>query len=312
MRHKKLSVLIFDEMGAVVRQTAFPKILFPLAVFFLVGMVAAFAIGLYAGISDYQHLKAENRVMAQAAVDLQQKEAVIAKQQAQLTELAQKVDVMKGQLTELHEFEKKIRIIADLEPRDQESHLLGVGGPDPDDLLPLSALKRNDPTLARDISTQLDKIDQRASVQQTVFSDMVGQLEGKRERLSATPSIVPLKGAFSSGFGYRDAPFSAGTRKFHNGIDISAKRGTPVRAPANGVVTFAESNGTMGNMITLDHGFNIVTAYGHLDKILKKKGDPVKRGDVIGLVGNTGRSTGSHLHYEVRLNGKAVNPVQYY
>ena len=97
----------------------------------------------------------------------------------------------------------------------------------------------------------------------------------------------------------------------HKGVDIAARRGTPVKATADGKVTFSGSKGLLGKTVIIDHGHGIVTRYGHLNEILKKRGDEVKRGDVIGEVGSTGRTTGSHLHYEVHLNGVPVNPVKY-
>jgi murein DD-endopeptidase MepM/ murein hydrolase activator NlpD len=107
------------------------------------------------------------------------------------------------------------------------------------------------------------------------------------------------------------SPFT-GRRQFHRGLDIASHSGTPIISPADGVVTFTGRKGLMGNMLTLEHGYGMVTRYGHLKKILKKRGERVKRGETIALVGNTGRSTGPHLHYEVRLNGVAVNPTKYF
>jgi len=129
-------------------------------------------------------------------------------------------------------------------------------------------------------------------------------------RLIATPTIAPVMGIITDGFGRRKDPFT-GRIAFHRGLDLSARRGTPVLAPADGIVVFAERNAGMGRMVRISHGFGYTTAYGHLSKILVKPGDSVHRGDQIGLVGSTGRSTGSHLHYEVHVDGKAVNPLYY-
>ena len=99
--------------------------------------------------------------------------------------------------------------------------------------------------------------------------------------------------------------------EFHKGLDIAARQGTPILATANGKITFADSKGQLGKVVFINHGHGIVTRYAHLSKILKKEGDIVKRGDKIALMGNTGRSTGPHLHYEVRLNGVPVDPKKY-
>ena len=136
----------------------------------------------------------------------------------------------------------------------------------------------------------------------------------KQEYLDQTPSIWPListeYGRITSKRGFRSDPFT-GKRAFHHGIDISTDKGTPVVAPANGVVIEAKKAGTLGNLIRIDHGLNYITRYGHLSKFNVKKGQVIKRGDVIGYVGNTGKSTGPHLHYEVIYNGKDVDPKAY-
>ena len=130
------------------------------------------------------------------------------------------------------------------------------------------------------------------------------------QRLSSTPSIAPVIGVITDGFGNRRDPFT-GRRAHHNGLDLSARRGTPIMAPADGVVVFAGRKGGMGRMIRVSHGFGYQTVYGHLDTILVEPGQDVHRGEQIGLVGNTGRSTGPHLHYEVHKDGRTVNPLYY-
>ncbi len=125
------------------------------------------------------------------------------------------------------------------------------------------------------------------------------------------PSRVPLDGAtFTSGFGMRTHPVLGG-RRAHKGIDLSAPTGTPIYASADGVVTRADWFSSYGLFISLDHGATLETRYGHLSRLNVAEGQPVKKGDLIGYVGSTGRSTGPHLHYEVRIAGMAVNPVPY-
>jgi murein DD-endopeptidase MepM/ murein hydrolase activator NlpD len=132
----------------------------------------------------------------------------------------------------------------------------------------------------------------------------------RQERLmAATPSIWPTTGWLSGVFGKRRDPFD-GTADFHHGLDISAEKGRPVYATADGVVESASYAGDYGNLIVIQHDFGLTTRYGHLSKFDVKPGASVKRGDVIGFVGSTGRSTGSHLHYEVWASDKLVNPLQ--
>jgi len=128
----------------------------------------------------------------------------------------------------------------------------------------------------------------------------------------AIPSVQPVaKLQFTSNFGIRSDPFR-GTAAMHAGVDIPGPTGTPIYATADGIVGRSEWNsGGYGNLVELDHGHGIQTRYGHLSKSMVAAGQKVKRGDMIGLMGSTGRSTGSHLHYEVRIDGKAVNPVPF-
>jgi murein DD-endopeptidase MepM/ murein hydrolase activator NlpD len=132
----------------------------------------------------------------------------------------------------------------------------------------------------------------------------------KRNSLAAaTPSIWPAHGWLSSRVGTRSDPIT-GDRDFHPGLDIAADHGTPVYATADGIVASAGRESGYGNLVVLSHEYGLETRYGHLSKFLVKSGDKVKRGDVIARVGSTGRSTGSHLHYEVRVNGRLLNPLQ--
>jgi murein DD-endopeptidase MepM/ murein hydrolase activator NlpD len=134
-------------------------------------------------------------------------------------------------------------------------------------------------------------------------------VERRQALAAATPSIWPVVGWLSSPFGTRRDPFTGGA-DFHPGLDISADYGVPVHAPADGVVTSAEASGNYGNLVVVDHGYGITTRYGHLSRFGVSPGVHVHRGDVIGYVGSTGRSTSSHLHYEILLNGQLTNPLR--
>ena len=141
--------------------------------------------------------------------------------------------------------------------------------------------------------------------------DMVDRVFQTRMRLLAsTPNQMPVHGWFSHGFGWRKDPWN-GNRQFHRGIDIVADAGTPVLAAADGVISRAQRNGDYGKMIDVSHGYGYVTRYAHLGELLMRTGQSVKRGDLIGRVGSTGRSTGAHLHYEVVRDGRRVNPWKY-
>jgi murein DD-endopeptidase MepM/ murein hydrolase activator NlpD len=142
------------------------------------------------------------------------------------------------------------------------------------------------------------------------LEELVGYFTERNQLLSSTPSVWPTRGWITSEFGWREDPFTSG-RVMHAGIDLAAPEGTQVVAPASGTVVYAGEDGGYGRMITIDHGRGITTNYGHLSRVLVKVGDTVSRGQHIGAVGNTGRSTGPHLHYEVRQNGIPISPRAY-
>jgi murein DD-endopeptidase MepM/ murein hydrolase activator NlpD len=154
-----------------------------------------------------------------------------------------------------------------------------------------------------------------------VLRDLLYSLEGRlrtvqvgverRQALAAaTPTIWPAQGWLTDAFGRRSDPLT-GEDAFHSGLDISADHGQPVYATADGTVQAAGPAGAYGNMVTIDHGFGLVTRYAHLQGFKVRPGDTVRRGDVIGLVGSTGRSTGDHVHYEVLANGRTLNPLRF-
>ena len=158
-----------------------------------------------------------------------------------------------------------------------------------------------------------DELLHEMSITRESFSDLLETLRKEQQRLASIPSINPVAcpdAWFSSGFGYRKDPLS-GKRRFHEGIDIVAWRNTPIIAPADGVVVFSGWRSGLGNAIEIEHGHGYMTTYGHNEKLMVKKGDHVTRGDKIALLGNSGRSTGPHLHYEISLNGKLINPYRY-
>ena len=143
-----------------------------------------------------------------------------------------------------------------------------------------------------------------------MLQDQYELLADQKSFLAARPTVKPAIGYFTSGFGVRPAPYG-GRVKMHEGLDIANRPGTPIRAPANGTVVFSDSKAGYGQTVIIDHGYGVETWYAHTRKLLVAKGQKVRRGDVIAQLGNTGRSTGPHLHYEVRVNGTPVDPLSY-
>lgn len=164
------------------------------------------------------------------------------------------------------------------------------------------------------LTQMADLLDRRLYSQSQSFDQLRDAAATQKDKMEHIPGILPIHVkdyTMSSGYGVRRDPVY-GTRKFHAGLDFAAAMGTPVFATADGVVEVAERKGGYGNCIDLSHGYNYLTRYGHLSEILVEKGQNVKRGELIGKVGSTGKSTGPHLHYEVRFKGEPQNPVNYY
>lgn len=164
-------------------------------------------------------------------------------------------------------------------------------------------------------SRTMDQLRYRLYTQSKSFDQLLELCKEHDSMLASIPAIQPISNKdlkqTASGYGTRIDPIYK-TVKFHSGMDFSARIGTPVYATGNGTVIAAGKDGLYGNCIQINHGFGYVTKYAHLSKILVKRGQKVVRGQEIGQVGNTGKSTGSHLHYEVHVKGKVVNPVNYY
>ncbi|MGD8981795.1 MAG: M23 family metallopeptidase, partial [Desulfobacterales bacterium] len=234
----------------------------------------------------------------------------ILNQRKQIQKFADQINSLKSSLVKLNTFEQKIRVIANIEKSSEEDSLFGVGGSIPEDLDSQLPLTEKHNSLLREMHEQTRELTLASVSQEKVFESLYEGLKSQRNLLSSTPSIRPTEGWLSSGFGYRVSPFT-GLREFHKGLDIAGHKGTEIIATADGVVTFVGRNGSYGKMMKIDHGHGMITRYGHIQKALKKRGEAVKRGDVIALMGNSGRSTGPHLHYEVLLNGLPVNPQKY-
>ena len=207
----------------------------------------------------------------------------------------QNIRQLQGQLAAYEERTRKLAIVAGIEELDNGSDA-GLGG---------SALE-----LAAGDETDLVKMERRLQGLSQDLDRVEGNLASRFRWLSSMPTVTPTGGLFTSGFGVRRDPVH-GRAAFHAGLDIAAPPGRPVHATADGVVVLAGPHGDLGNAIIVSHGFGLSTRYGHLSAIAVQPGQRVHRGDVVGYVGNTGHSTGYHLHYEVVKDGEAVNPLGY-
>lgn len=303
---KKLTFIILSSGGSRVRQLSTSRL--------AIGVLSVFVLAVLTSVGlltkDYLALKRTIGHQSALQSELQTREAEIEFQQKQIAAFAEEINLLKNRILALNDFEKKIRIIANLEVPVDDGNLFGVGGSPPEDLDPTDQMKKDQSALLREMHEQVEQLD-TASIQQAEgFDALLDSLEDQKNLLACTPSIRPATGWVSSSFGYRRSPFT-GRKEFHPALDIANRAGTPIVAPADGVVRFVGKKGLLGKAVVIDHGHGVITRYGHLGEGLVKKGEKVKRGDVIAKMGNTGRSTGPHLHYEIRLKGVPVNPQNY-
>jgi murein DD-endopeptidase MepM/ murein hydrolase activator NlpD len=227
--------------------------------------------------------------------------------QAKLSELRATTDNLKVQMTDLIEKEKKVRMVFGLPQVDEQIRRLGVGGPPSQGPTEFG----NDLDQLRVAEIEVDGLLRQARFEKDNFDQIYLALSEKKEVLNHSPSIRPTDGYLSCGFGMRIDPFT-GRRQLHRGVDLATDIGTPVHVTADGVVREVSRDVGLGKLIKVDHQYGYTTIYAHLSRISVKPGQHVKRGEVIGAVGNTGYSTGPHLHYEVHLEGRPQNPMRYF
>jgi murein DD-endopeptidase MepM/ murein hydrolase activator NlpD len=228
-------------------------------------------------------------------------------QKKQIGEFEETFNNLSVRLNELNAMNKKLRDIVEIEKYDSGYEMFGIGGPFADE--DESKSKGDDVSLVEKTNEDILRLKKKSEIQGKSLQELYSFLEGQQNRLACTPSIMPTRGIYNvRGFGFRKDPIT-GKLRMHNGLDIINKTGTPIFSPAAGVVSFTGIRSGYGKYIIIDNGYGISTGFGHLSSILVEEGDRVKRGDKIALMGNTGRSVGSHLHYEVRINNVPLNPM---
>ena len=231
----------------------------------------------------------------------------------ELQRFRDRVDGFEETIAQLSEQDGRVRQLAGLEATDEEILEVGIGGPglatpEGRDLWPM------DSTLSKEafaVEYDLSALERRARLLTSSLSEASDSLSAHRDMLESTPSILPAAGILSSRFTMsRFHPIHHRALP-HEGVDISAPLGTPILAAAKGTVTYSGWMTGLGNTVEIDHGYGYVTRYGHASKLLVRRGQQVTRGEVIAHVGSTGISTSPHLHYEIRIGGVAVNPLNY-
>ena len=289
MSAKRFTILVIPEGSHQVRRFTLRSKVFK-------GVLAAsvlLLIGLTALIADYVMTNLDSNELERLQVEN-------ISQREELHRLAVRLEDLRQEMVVLAQNDAKVRVMAKLSAPKGDA-MAGVGGPASDDDVnrEFSAIQQ-----------RIDEVRRQIDLRRESQEEIQGILNDQRSLLAAKPTGWPVKGWLTSSFGMRRDPFN-GRRKMHEGYDIAARTGTPVTATADGIVSSVRTEAGYGKMVTIDHGYGYRTIYSHNSKHYVKVGQRVRRGDRIAAVGNTGRSTGSHVHYEIRLNGVPVNPKKY-
>jgi len=226
--------------------------------------------------------------------------------------LSNRVESLNSQMSIIEEKDKAVRTYADLPVIDESVRKLGIGGVVTKENTKIDNLLPDFTSTITSLEMDIDVLTRKVKLELSSYEDIYDKVQENSDRIKYIPTIRPINGGYmNAGFGYRRDPFDR-VNRFHYGQDITVNNGTAVYAPADGTIKVARYMGGFGKSIKIDHGFGYTTFYAHLSKFNIKSNQKIKRGDIIGYSGNTGRSTGPHLHYEVHYYGKPQNPLDYF
>ncbi len=293
------TLMVISRTNSAIKKISIPG---ALARSFCIVGALAFFVFLYF-VYDYASMKRDKAELLRLRVQTKE-------QAQQVKDLALRVDEFADRMEELRQSDKKIRILASYQTARDKKLPLGIGGVSSTEIRLKELLDQDQQKLILGMRKGISTLNEDANHRQQSFNELLSFLHEQKSILASTPSIWPVKGWVTSDFGMRESPFSASV-EFHKGVDIATRMGREVRATADGLVLEASYRSGNGNMIKINHGHGQSSTYSHLSKITAKEGMRVKRGDVVGYVGDTGRSTGSHLHYSVLVNNVPVNPRRY-
>lgn len=301
MRRKSrfFTLMIIPSSGGKVRRIKVPNFL-----------VLVSIIGLIAGSFTLFYFINEYKIMKEKLTYLENLEKLTQMQQERIASLVEKVEEFNKTIDRLEEMETRLRRLAGMGGSNPSiGEKLGKGGPEEyipfeDSLLGVDSL-----SVIEIIENNVDFLKIKAQRQKKAFRQVEGIIEEKKELFASTPNIFPVQGWISAGYGVRINPFTR-KREMHEAIDIVAPWGTAVKAACQGKVTFAGWKNFYGLVVEIKNEYGYSTVYAHLSRILVKKGQRVKKGEIIGRVGSSGRSTGPHLHFEVWSRGKTLNPLK--
>lgn len=305
MRDKRIKLIFFSLRGSEVRDFDLSWqriILFSTMVAIILIVFVGAVVGLFTNF--YQNFR---------ITSLQKTNQIL---KHQLGEMREKIDKVAAQMEKIEVYDDDQRLIAGLDQIDKDMRNIGRGGPYFEFTSEANALPLETRDELTDIKIRVDQVERKIQLVINSQNEIDQVIKEKNERLQHLPTINPVRsGRITDKFGYRIDPFIE-QPKSHTGIDIAAPTGTPVYASAYGVVELVQHqyspNRNYGKYIVINHGFGKQTLYAHLSKIFVKPGQKITRWDVIGAVGETGRATGPHLHYEVRENETPVDPLSYF
>src|SRR5512143_3051285 len=260
-----------------------------------VGLVALLTTGHYFALLG---ASSENAVLKEENAQLR----------SQILLVQEKVAHISATLDRVERFDAKLRTAVTQLQDPERSLAIGPVGQDDPATVPGPAPAAQENLAA--LPGRLRSLETEAARQEASLRELQEYFDDQKSLLASTPSIWPTRGWVTSDFGLRLDPYSA-EREMHGGMDIATQHGQSVVAPSDGTVVFNATEGGYGKVLVIDHGYGVKTRYGHLSEVFVHLGDRVKRGQKVGAVGNTGRSTGPHLHYEVRVNGIAENPRKF-
>jgi murein DD-endopeptidase MepM/ murein hydrolase activator NlpD len=227
-----------------------------------------------------------------------------------------RMESLQASLDRIENFSARLKMITNLMDQDQLSKHIELPPPNAAQNLAFAAKEPLTPQATGESpssneDTKFEKVSYQSLELEQSLHDLYELLSDQKSFLNALPTKKPADGYFTSGFGVRVSPLGDGAEKMHEGLDVANAVGTPIKAPAQATVVFAGRKSGYGQIVILDHGYGLETWYGHTSRIIVKPGQLVKRGQLIALIGNSGKSTGAHLHYEVRVHGIPVDPLAY-
>ncbi len=300
LKKEYINILLFGHHTSRTRQLRISKKSFKTLLYLL----ALTLLGATFFSSDYIQVKKK-------AFEVNRLHKEMKGQTSQIHLFLARIEDLEEQLSGLKDFDRKIRIIANLERKGQEtSPVMGIGGPSPSDIREKLKKGEDEKELILQMRSDMERLQSEAFSCEESLSELLKLLLVRKEKLAHTPSIWPVQGWVTSVFGFRTHPLT-GLSQMHEGLDIANRVGTTVFATANGIVSDIGADHLYGKILVISHGFGITTRYGHLHKVLVRLGQKVERGNKIAELGMSGKTTGPHLHYEVRINNIPTNPIQY-